>query len=316
MTLSDKTILIFGGTGFIGRHIVKELAKTGAKINIYTRDPEAGLYLKTCGSVGQISLIKGEVKDTELINKLVRQSDIVINCVGILFEKHNYTFINKHAKFPELLGSLAAKYKLQKVIHISALGIEQNTSSKYASTKLQGEEALRRNFPNCTIIRPSVVFGIDDNFFNKLAGITKKLPFIPLIGKGKTKIQPVYVNDIAKSVYKIVTSEHEHNGNIYELGGPDIYDMKQIYEFISSTIGVKKSMVPLPYVVAKILAMFFELFPNPVYTRDQIKLLKTHNTTQEKSKTFFHLHIQPHKIEEIVPGYLRKYRTQCYHEGS
>lgn len=313
MILNNQTILIFGGTGFIGRHIVKELSKTGARINIYTRNPEAGLYLKTSGSVGQISLIKGDITNTKLIDKLARQSSIIINCVGMAHERRHDSFIDKHAKFPELLGKLSSKYGIHKVVHISSLGVDQNTKSKYAVTKLQGEESLSRNFPNATIIRPSVVFGIDDQFFNKLAALIKFLPFIPLIGTKNTKFQPVYVNDIAKSIYKIITTENEYDGKIYELGGPDTYNMKQIYEYIANTINIKRPMISVPYLIVKIFAVFFELFPNPTCTRDQIKLLQTHNITQEKAWTFFHLQIQPHKIEEIVPHYLNKYKSHCYH---
>lgn len=314
MILHNKTIIIFGGTGFIGKHIVKELTKTGAKINIYSRNPEAGLYLKTSGAIGQISLIKGNIQNTELINRLIRQSDIIINCIGVQYGKYKNDFIHKHTKFPELLGNLATKYNIQRLIHISALGIDNNVSSKYAHTKLQGEESLTKNFPNATIIRPSIVFGMDDKFFNKLATMVKLLPVIPLPIKGNATLQPVYVNDIAKAIYNIITSNNDHyDGKTYELGGPDVYTMKQIIKFISDTINIKRPMIPIPYILAKLFAITFEIFANPIYSRDQIKLFKTDNITQPKAKTFFHLQIQPHKIEEIVPLYLNKYKSHCYH---
>ena len=314
--LNHKAILIFGGTGFLGRYIVKHLAQTGATINIITRNPNDALYLKTSGSVGQINLIKGSINDHDLITQWAAKSNIIINAVGILHEKHSQDFINTHAKFPEFLGELAAENNIEKLIHISALGVDKNTQSKYAVTKLQGELALHHKFPKATILRPSVVFGFEDQFFNRFAKLLKLLPIIGVVFSGKTKLQPVYVNDVAKAIYRIATSETACHGQIYELGGPDIFSLKEIIDFIAKNIAKKYYLLKLPVFIAHILAIIFELFPNPILTRDQIRLLKTDNVTQDKVKTFFHLQLQPHKIEEIVPNYLKQYKSDCYHKNN
>ena len=316
MILRNQTITIFGGSGFIGRHVVKELAKTGAKINVISRTPNNSLYLKTTGSVGQISLIKGNVNNTDHVHNLVKNSDIVINAVGILYETKRQKFTNIHSKFPETLGKLSTQYNIKKLIHISALAIDKNINSKYAATKLQGEESIRNKFPNTTIIRPSIVFGADDTFFNKFAQIANLSPIIPIIGKGNTKFQPVYVADIAKSIYKITTSSNKYSGKTYELGGPDVYTLKELWKETLTQIEKKRAFINIPFSLANIFSVILELFPNPIITRDQIKLLQNHNITQEKSETFFHLQIQPHKISEIIPTYLDRYKSHCYHTNN
>ena len=312
MILNNQTITIFGGTGFVGRYIVKILAKTGAKINILSRTPSNSLFLKTAGSLGQISLVEGSVSNQDQVEELIKKSDIIINAVGILFEKKQQNFINLHVKFPELLGKLAKKYNIKKLIHISALAIEHNPHSKYAVSKLQGEAALKTNFNNVTILRPSVIFGSEDQFFNKFASLLRFSPILPLINKGSTKFQPVYVMDVARAIYNI-TVFSGYDKKTYELGGPDIYSLKEIYQYILNILGIKRLLLNMPYFISKIMAIIFELFPKPILTRDQIKLLKTDNITHRKTNSFFHLQIQPYKIEEIVPKYLQRYKSDCYH---
>jgi uncharacterized protein YbjT (DUF2867 family) len=312
MILNNQTITIFGGTGFVGRYIIRVLAKTGARINVLSRSPNEYSFLKTAGSLGQISFFQGSIKDHDLIEELIAKSDVVINAVGILFEKKGQSFIEVHSDFPEFIAKMAYKYQIKKLLHISALGIDEAINSKYAASKLKGEALLKENFDKVTILRPSVIFGEEDQFFNKFAQLTSFSPFLPLIEQGKTRFQPVYVADVSRAIYNIMVYEGYDN-KTYELGGPDIYSFKEIYEYILKVLGRKRFLIKLPNFVAKIMALIFELMPTPMLTIDQLKLLKTDNITKKKVNSFFHLQIQPYKIEEIVPKYLQMYKSDCYH---
>jgi len=306
-----KTVTIFGGTGFIGRYIVKEIAKLGVRVNVLTRHSHESLYLKTAGSVGQVRLINGDIANGEIVERLVKESDVVINAVGILFEKRKDDFYNNHTRFPELLATLCSKYNIKKFIHISALGIDKNTRSKYACSKFQGEEIIKQEFPKAIILRPSIVFGVEDDFFNKFATLAKFSVFLPLIAGGKTKFQPVYVNDIAKAVRRLTVSESSCNGKLYELGGPDVYNFKELLELTLEYSGKKRFLIKIPEFLATIMAWFFERFPRPLITRDQLKILKTNNVTQDGALTFFDLQVQPRTVEEIVPTYLNIHKSTC-----
>ena len=314
MILNNQVITIFGGTGFLGRYIVRSLAKTGARINIVSRNPNDYVFLKTAGSLGQISLLRGSIADHKLLEELIAKSDIIINAVGILFETKKQSFAQVHSDFPEFLAKMSHKHKIKKLIHISALAVDRAVGSKYAESKLRGEKLLKENFANATILRPSVIFGEEDQFFNKFAFLSNFSPMLPLIEQGKTKFQPVYVVDIAKAVYNIVAYEGYDN-KTYELGGPDIYSFKEIYQYILQILERKRFLIKIPNFMAKIMAVMFELLPNPMLTRDQLKLLKTDNITKKKVNSFFHLQIQPYKIEEIVPKYLQIYKSDCYHKA-
>jgi NADH dehydrogenase len=303
MQLNNKIITIFGGSGFLGRHIVKSLAQSGATINILTRDPEKALFLKMAGSVGQINLIRGNISNTKLVEELVKNSHIIINAVGILFEKRKFDFVNTHAKFPETLAHAAQRYNIERFIHISALGCDVDTQSNYAKTKLAGETAILNTFPTATILRPSVIFGKEDNFFNQFAKMAKYSPFLPLIGGGKNYFQPVYVGDIAKAINKILQNPRT-KGKIYELGGPDVVSFKQVLQYTSQTINRHPILLNIPFPIAKLIAYFMELLPTPPLTRDQVKSLQTDNVTHGKHKTFFDLGIHTKTIEETVPQYL------------
>jgi len=305
-----KNITIFGGTGFLGRYVVKELAKLGYKINILSRYPEDSLYLKTAASVGQIKFFRGNIFDDKLIEKLIKESDAVINLVGVLYEKKRGDFVKYHSQFPEYVAKLAAKYKIKKLIHVSALGVDKNVIAKYALSKFQGEELIKSNFKNAVILRPSVVFGAEDNFMNKFAKMACFSPFLPLIMGGSTKFQPVYVNDIALSVKKIIQTD-DIKDKTYELAGPDILDFKKLLELCLLYSGKKRLFINLPRKIALFLAWFLEKLPNPQLTRDQVKMLANDNVTNQGALTFFDLQIQPKNIEEILPKYLDIYKTSC-----
>jgi uncharacterized protein YbjT (DUF2867 family) len=305
-----KNITIFGGTGFLGRYVVKELAKLGYKINVLSRFPEDSQYLKTAASVGQIKFFRGNIFNKELIEKLVKDSDVVINLVGILYEKKKGDFIKYHAEFPGLISKLAAENNIKKLIHISALGVDKNVMSKYALSKFQGEELVKSNYKEAIILRPSIVFGCEDNFFNKFARMAQFSPFLPLIMGGKTKFQPVYVNDIAIAIKKIIQSD-DIKMLTYEIAGPDVLDFKELLQLCLLYCGKKRLFVNLPKNLALFMAWFLEKFPNPQLTRDQVKMLINDNVTNQGSLTFFDLQIQPKNIEEIIPKYLGIYKNSC-----
>ena len=314
MILRKQTITIFGATGFLGRYIVRNIASKGCKINIFSRDAEKAAFLRTNTSIGQMNIIEGDINNKKLIEKIVKQSDIVINLVGILYEKRHGDFARIHAQFPETLAILAKKYNLKQLIHLSALGVNINTNSSYASSKLSGENAIKENFSNYVILRPSVVFGHEDNFVNQFARMALYSPFLPLIHKGSTKFQPVYVKDIADAIIEILLNV-KFNNNIYEIGGPDIYSFKEILTLITKIIKRKRILLNLPGPVSYLMAGILEKLPKPLLTIDQVKLLTTDSVTQNKMPTFYELGIQPQSFEDKLPEILHQYEDHSYFKG-
>ncbi len=230
---NDKIVTIFGATGFLGKYLVKDLAEHGFTIKVAARAPEKAYFLKPLGEVGQIVPIFCNYSDANSIHDVVEGSDYVVNCVGILSERGKRSRFKKiHIDLAAMIAKVCSDERVSKFIHISALGCDKG-SSKYAKTKLEGEKAVAANYPDVTILRPSVMFGEDDNFINKFAELARYVPFIPLVGGGKTKFQPVFVGDVAEAITKIIADKSEkHEGRIYELAGYEVYDLKGIYEKI------------------------------------------------------------------------------------
>jgi NADH dehydrogenase len=307
--MAEKIVTIFGGSGFLGRYIVKELAPTGMFINIAERYPEEALFLKTAGFVGQINLIPANVTSKESIKQAIKNSDIVINTVGVLYSKGKQDFKKLHTEAAGNIARVAKELGCAKFIHVSALGIDKAYyASTYAKTKLEGEKEILKHFPQATIIRPSVIFGKEDNFLNKFAAMATILPFLPLINEGKTRLQPVYVRDVAEAIATIIKDEKKkYNGKIVELGGPEVYSFKEVIKFILKTINRKKLLLPLPEAVAKLIGVISEIFmPKPVITRDLIKLLNYDNVVGDKNKLkFSDLNITPQSMKHIIPTYLK-----------
>ena len=307
-----KTALIFGGTGFIGRHIVKNLAAQGYQITIATRVPESAYTLKTAGDNGQIIPIQCDYSNYNAIAECVKDCEIVINCIGILYEKRKGDFTRIHADLPESIAAACAVAKVKRLIHISALGIEQSTS-QYAHSKREGETRLLKAFPQATILRPSIVFGEDDDFFNKFAALAKFLPALPLIGGGKTRFQPVHVGDVAKAASIKATSPGKSQGQIYELGGPDILTFKDIYTKLLHYTGQKRALIPLPFAIAEMQAALLSLLPGkPLLTQDQVESLKSNAIVSYDTKhikTLNDLNITPTPLDMILPDYLINYRA-------
>jgi NADH dehydrogenase len=305
-----QTICIFGGTGFIGQHICQELARAGYRLKIVTRFPESAYEIKPYGDVGQIAAIQCNYNDAAAIENAIKGCDGVINLVGILYEKGRNSFKRAHIDIPTVIAKACKKQHIKKFVHISAMGI-QKSKSKYAKSKLEGEKEIKQAFPNVTILRPSIVFGVGDSFFNLFAKLTIFMPFLPLIGGGQTKFQPVYVGDIAQSVAKIISAHNqEFEGQTYNLGGPEILSFKQIYQRLFKNINRKKPLISIPWTMAKIQGAILSLAPKPLLTKDQVISLQSDNIIQNGDKTLDDLGIKPTAMETILPRYL-----SCYKKG-
>lgn len=306
----DKIICIFGGAGFIGRYVTQELARAGFRIKIATRVPESAYELKTYGNVGQITPFLCDYQDPKAIQNAVKGCYGVINLVGILFEKRKNNFKRSHVELPKTIAAACKKENVKKFVHISALGIDK-AKSKYAKSKAEGETVVQKEFPHVTILRPSVVFGSGDNFFNMFAKLAIFLPVLPLIGGGKTKFQPVFVGDIAEAIRNIITTnETVYQGKTYELGGPEIVSFKEIYELLLKEINRKRTLVSIPWALASIQGAFFSLMPKPILTRDQVTSLKTDNVISDGAKTLKDLGVESTAMTTILPKYLA-----CYKQG-
>lgn len=306
-----RVATIFGGTGFIGRQVVRELAQRGITIKIATRVPERAFFLKTCGTPGQIVPVACRYDDPESIAAAIKGSDYVINCIGLLFEKRKATFQRAHVEIPAAIARACAENKVERFVHLSALGIE-NSNSNYAKTKKAGEEAVRAAFPKATILRPSVVFGPEDNFFNKFAALSKIAPFLPLIGGGKTRFQPVYVGDVADAVRAALTlpalPSSDPRGKTFELGGPEAVDFKEIYARLFRFTGCSRPLVALSWGLARMQAFFLGMLPTPLLTRDQVELLHSDAVVSENALTFYNLGLVPTAMDVILPTYLERFR--------
>lgn len=302
-----KVATIFGGSGFIGRHIVRRLAKRGWRLRIAVRHPSKAQFLKPLGDVGQIAPIRCDIAEEASIATALAGTDYVINLVGILAEGGGQSFEALHATAPGRIARLAKEAGATRMVQISAIGASADSPSTYARTKAAGEAAVREGFPEASILRPSVVFGPEDSFFNMFAEMTRTSPFLPLIGGGETRFQPVFVGDVAEAVTACL-DRPETQGQVYELGGPRIYTFKELMELLLKTIGRKRALLPIPWGMAEIQARVFECLPKPPLTRDQVTQLKSDNVVQPGAKTLADLGIEPMAAEGIIPTYLERFR--------
>lgn len=307
MNMTTKTACVFGGTGFIGRQIVRELASAGWRVKVATRVPERAFDLKPCGNVGQVVAVACDYADPRSLAAAVKGCSAVINCIGILYEKGpRQTFENIHAVLPGNIAKACAAEGVQRFIHLSALGVDQS-ASKYAQSKMKGEHAARAAFPSVTFLRPSVVFGPGDSFFNMFARLSVLAPALPLIGGGHTKFQPVYVGDIADAVISCLQRE-DTAGNTYELGGPDVVTFRQIYERLFEATGRPRPLIRISWGLAKIQGTLMGMLPHPLLTADQVESLKTDNVVAKSAQNFTDLGIAPVAMDSILPTYLSRHR--------
>ena len=302
-----KVACIFGASGFIGRHLIRRLTKKDFRIIVATRSPYLHGYLKPLGNPGQIDLEKVNLFDEEKLRILIKNSDVVINLVGILYETKKQKFEDIHAKFPSLLSKLCSELNIKKLVHISALGVNETANSQYIKTKLKGEKNIINNFNRSVILRPSVIFGPEDKFFNQFASLAEFFPALPLIGGGLTYFQPIYVGDVAKSIMTVLEKE-EISNNIYELGGPQTFTFKELMKILLKEINKKRFLVSVPFLFAKFQAKILQLLPKPLLTTDQVEMLKYDNIVTNKYPTLKDLKINPKTIESILPNYIWRFR--------
>jgi uncharacterized protein YbjT (DUF2867 family) len=298
---------ILGGAGFIGRYVVKRLAERGDVLTVGGRNAASAKFLKLKGEVGQVGLVNIAIGDEALLPAFVAGNDAVVNLVGILHESGGQRFDMAHHVGPARLARLAREAGVERFIHLSAVGADPRSSSVYARTKAAGEEAVRDAFPTATILRPSVVFGPEDQFFNRLAALAMISPVLPVIGGGETRFQPVYVGDVADAVVRCI-DDSTTAGRTYELGGPKIYSLRALSELLLAEIGRKRFLVDLPFGVASLQARFMSLLPNPPLTPDQVELLKRDNVVSSGALALAALGIAPTPVEAVLPSYLDRFR--------
>lgn len=301
----NSLITIFGGTGFLGRHIVARLAKRGWRLRIVTRRPNEALHVKTNGVPGQIELVQGNIRDDASVAAALDGADAVINAVGILFESGKQKFAAVQAEGAQRIAQMAAQQGIAHFVQISAIGADENSASLYAQSKAAGEQAVLQAVPSAHILRPSIVVGPEDDFFNRFGAMAMVAPALPLIGGGDTRYQPVAVFDVAAAVEACLDGAA---GDIYELGGPDVLSFKQLMQMLLAEIRRDRLLVPLPFAAAKLIAAFAQFMPKPLLTPDQVILLKSDNIVSDEAAGFEALAITPQPIAAIVPDYLARYR--------
>ena len=306
---NNQTIAIFGAGGFLGRHLIRQLTRLEYRIKAATRNPYLKGYLKPLGNPGQVELFKTNIFDRNDLSKVLKNCDQVINLVGILHETKKQKFNQIHANFPQALSHACNEAGIKKnLIHISALGVKENHNSKYMQSKLQGEKNIRENFNRSVILRPSVVFGPEDKFFNTFASLAQFSPFLPLVGGGKTKFSPIYVGDVARAIVKSLELNNSEP-KTYELGGPENYSFKELMEILLIEIKKKRFLVPIPYGFAKFQSYFLQMMPNPLLTPDQVELLKHNNVVSGDHPTLKDLGITGTPIKNILSKYIYRFRT-------
>ncbi len=306
-------ITIYGGSGFIGRHVVRAIAKTGARMRVAVRRPELALHLQPLGGVGQINAVQANVRFPDSLLAAADGADAVINLVGILFPTGKQTFKAVQDEGARHVAEAARAGGAKALVHISAIGASPDAPSVYARTKAAGEAAVKDVYPGAVILRPSIVFGPEDDFFNRFAKLARIAPALPLIGGGKTRFQPVFAGDVAKAVIAGLTGKAEA-GAPYELGGPEVLTLKEVMERVLAYTMRKRLLVPEPFWLAKLQAAFLQLLPKPPLTIDQVRLLQSDNVVSEAAikagRTLEGLGIEPVAIAAVVPGYLEQFRPR------
>jgi len=307
--MKAKNCLIFGGSGQVGRHLVRKLTKNNIRATVVTRNIHQKSYkIKTQGNAGYIDIVEANIYDEKKLRELFKNANICINLIGILYEKKGgNSFNNIHTIFPSLLAKLCKEYDLESFIHLSALGINEATDSEYAKSKLAGEKNILGNFPKATILRPSVVYSIDDNFTTNFMTLLSRLPIFPLYYSGKSKFMPIHCSDLTDVIYHIISNSI--NSKIIECVGPEVLSLREIIENLLSLINKKRILIPFPLVLAKLSAKLFQLFPKPLLTEDQLRLLKYDNISSGKYKTNFDIGVPSKRsFNEEVTKYCYMWR--------
>lgn len=310
--LRDEIITVFGGSGFVGRHVVRALAREGYRVRVASRRPHIAQDLRVMGVVGQVQLVQANVRVPASVERALENASGVVNLVGVLNESGRQTFSRLHAQGAKTIAEAAAKAGIKRMVQISAIGADADSPSRYARTKADGEAMVREALPTATVLRPSIVFGTEDSFFNRFADMARFSPALPLFGGGKTRFQPVFVGDVARAAVAALQSE-DARGETYELGGPGVYTFAELMRFILDEIDRPRLLLPLPWAVGSVIAMLAELvailpFVQPVITRDQLTQLKRDNVVADGAKTLADLGVEAETVDAVVPSYLVRYR--------
>lgn len=306
--MNQKTVTVIGGAGFLGRSVVEKLAKQGARVIILCRNADKAKMLKPLGNVGQITAVAGDALQDDVLEKVIAPADMVVNLIGILAPSGKQNFKATQAELPARIAKIASQHNVSKIVHISAIGADAKSKSQYAVTKAEGERALLRGFSPVTILRPSIIFGPGDGFFNRFGQMAMVAPALPLIGGGKNKMQPVYVGDVADAVIASLAS-HETDDQIFELGGPKAYSFKELMALTCDAIGRRRALVSVPFALMHIPASVMQFLPNPPLTRDQLYLLEQDNVVGKKAKTLSDLGISAQSVEAHIYDYLAHLRA-------
>ena len=313
----DTLVTVFGGSGFLGRHVVRALANRNYLIRVAVRRPELAGHLQPLGRVGQIHAVQANVRFAQSIEAAVRDADIVVNLVGILFERGRQRFDAVQAEGAGTVAQ-AAHTAGARLVHVSAIGADETSGSDYARSKAAGERLVVAAQPEAIIMRPSIIFGPEDDFFNRFAALARVAPALPLPGGGHTRFQPVFAGDVADAIAKAVDGK-VNPGVIYEVGGPDVRTFKELMEFVLATIGRRRLLLPVPFPVMKLQAALLQFLPQPPLTPDQVELLKSDNVVaaaaREQGRTLEGLGIVPNSIASIVPDYLWRFRKTGQFRG-
>ncbi len=306
--------VVFGGTGFIGRYLVAALAKEGWRVRVVSRRPARAKWLKNLGQPGQVELVHASLRDGPAVAATLQGATAAVNLVGLLFERGRQSFQAIHVQGAATIAQRARAAGLRRLVHISAIGADPSSPADYARTKAQGEAAVLAAFPDATILRPSLVIGMEDGFFNRFARMAQVSAVLPLVAGGHTRFQPLVVHDLVAAIVAALVAPGQANpavqGRIFELGGPKVYSFKELLEMLLREMGARRLLLPLPMPIAKIQASFLQVLPNPPLTRDQLRLLRTDNVVSGDLPGLADLGIEARSIVTIVPSILAGYRSR------
>lgn len=309
--MARREITVFGGSGFVGRYVIKELAQAGWVIRVPTRYMRGAQFLRPLGNPGQIVLFPFSAREPETIAQSLQGVDAAVNLIGILYEKRKSRFSAIHRDLAAEIAKTAKEKGVTRLVHMSALGADPVSPSAYARSKAEGEEAVEAAFPGVTTFRPSLIFGPEDEFFNRFAHLARLFPALPLIGGGQSRFQPVYVGDVARA-FRSALDHHETKGTIFELGGPHVYRFEELLKLILAETHRHRPLIPLPWFLASIAAAILQWWPKPLLTIDQLRLLRRDNIASGGFPGLAALGIAPTLLEAILPTYLERYRPGGY----
>jgi uncharacterized protein YbjT (DUF2867 family) len=311
VTMKEELVTVFGGSGFLGRHVVRALVKCGYRVRAAVRRPELAGHLQPLGLVGQVHAVQANLRYPDSVARALQGASAAVNCVGILIESGKQSFNAVQAEGARNIAQAVKHAGIPRLVHVSAIGADADSDSIYARTKAAGEKAVHEIVPHAILIRPSIIFGPEDSFFNKFASLARFFPALPLIGGGRTRFQPVFVDDVAEAVARCINGQAKP-GAVYELGGPEVKTFRELLEITLQETLRKRLLIPLPFALAKLKAAFLQLLPNPLLTVDQVRLLEQDNVVSARSlsdgRTLQGLGIRPVPLDAVLPTYLWRFR--------